>query len=93
MATNKRCIMECVDKDGKPRMATPLTALCIVCGSNISGWTRRRPAERLRYREVLALRTRRMEVATDEGNVHTNVVDIRPRIKRARAAKAARRSV
>lgn len=95
MATNKRCIMECTDADGEPRMATPRTDLCGVCGNNISGWLRRRIAERIHYRGILALRARRMEMAVDYveeaiTKKKATVVDIRPHLKRAKAARAKR---
>lgn len=92
MATNKRCIMECLDKEGNPRMARPTLPTCGVCGSNLSGWLRRRLVERFKYRTTLALRARRMEyVTTEKHEGQFSVIDIRPHLKkRAKAAKAQR---
>jgi hypothetical protein len=89
MTINKRCRMECVDKEGKPRMATPKTEMCGVCGNNISGWLRRRVADRLRYRDTLALRARRMDMVSSEVG-ESKIADIRPYLKGAKAAKAKR---
>lgn len=66
MALGKRCIMDCVDKDGNPRLARKTLPTCETCGSNMNNWMRRRPAERMKYRDTLALRGRRMEIVTDE---------------------------
>ena len=92
MAINKRCRMECLDKEGKPRMATPQTDMCSVCGANLAGWLRRRIADRMRYRDTLALRARRMEyVTTEKEEGKFSIIDIRPHLKkRAKAAKAKR---
>lgn len=91
MAINKRCIMECVDADGKPRMGRLTRDTCEVCGQNLSGWMRRRVAERMKYRDTLALRARRMDYITHEKQEGKfEVIDIRPHLKRRKAAKARR---
>lgn len=93
MAINKRCVMECVDKEGNPRMARVTMDTCEVCGANLAGWLRRRIADRMRYRDTLALRARRMEFVTHEKKEGKfEVIDIRPHLKRRKAAKARSRA-
>lgn len=93
MAINKRCIMECVDKDGEPRMARLTRDTCAICGQNLSGWMKRRTAERMKYRDTLALRARRMEYVTvEKSEGKFEVIDIRPHLKRRKAARARSRA-
>jgi macrodomain Ter protein organizer (MatP/YcbG family) len=91
MAKDQRCTMECVDKDGEPRMARATLPTCEVCGNNLSGWLRRRLAERMKYRDTLSLRARRMQfVTTEKKEGEFSVIDIRPHLKRRKAQKAKR---
>ena len=92
MAKDKRCVMDCFDKEGSPRMARATLDTCATCGQNLGNWMRRRIAERMKYRDTLALRARRMEFVTSEKKEGKfEVIDIRPHLKR-KAAKARRAS-
>jgi|HubBroStandDraft_2_1064218.scaffolds.fasta_scaffold07674_6 hypothetical protein len=83
MAKGQRCVMECIDKDGNPRLARATLPTCGTCGSNMGIWMRRRPAERMKYRDTLALRARRMELVTQEKREGKfEVINVRPRKKR-----------
>lgn len=60
MALDKPCSNEC------GRWARLKSDLCETCGSNKSTWKGKKPAQRMRYRQRIALATRRQESYAEE---------------------------
>lgn len=52
-----RCILQC----GRKVLTHTHTNICSTCLNNLSGWRRKPPSARIKYRATLELRQRRQE--------------------------------
>lgn len=59
----KRCALDCVDTEGKPRFlpAESKATTCSVCNANLSYWRRQPPSRRTLRTKRVNLYARRME--------------------------------